>query len=335
MALRFVDSFDHYATANIGKKWPIYTAALISASGRNGSCAEMASNDVMAQVFDSQATWIVGFAFNVDSYASASTGAPLLRFKDTAVLHFDLRINSAGKLLVTRNGTILTTGTTTLTEATWYYIETKVTIGDAGAGSYQVKLNGADEIHNAGGVVAGDTRNAGNASANRIELGEFSGASLLFDDLYMCDGAGATNNDFLGDCRVEALLPSGAGNAAQFTPSAGSNYQNVDDAAADGDTTYNASSTSGHIDSFAMGNLTMTSGTIYGVQTNLWARKDDAGTRGLKPHFRISATDYARTTVNLTDTYLDRLAIEETNPNTAAAWDVGGVNGAEFGYKVP
>lgn len=339
MALRFMDSFDHYATADIGKKWTTPGAATISAgNGRNGTASlRLVASSTCQKVLGSQATWIAGFATKIESPGASD----IFNLWDSATVHIRVNWTAANRIEIKRNTTLLATSTTVFNADTWYYLEFKITIHDT-AGVVQMRVNGVAETLTfvTGTETTQDTRNAGNASADtflfRTTTGEFH-----FDDLYLLDGTdgtaaqGAANNAFLGDCRVEALLPSGAGNSAQFTPSAGSNYQNVDDATADGDSTYNASSTSGHIDSFAMGNLTMTSGSIYGVQTNLWARKDDAGSVSLQPHFRISSTDYARTSVSLSDSYVDHLAIEGKDPDTGSLWTVSGVNGAEYGYKMP
>jgi hypothetical protein len=339
MTLRFVDSFDHYATADLTKKWTstLGTVEISAGNGRDGtaclrgSAAPNATRTFYVQrTLAAQATWIVGVAFKPSNDGIEHGIFTLL---DGVTLHCDLRRNGDGTLKVTRNGTTLGTSVATISAGSWYYVELKATISDA-AGVAVVRLNGA-EILNLSGV---DTRNGGNASANVIRLGTTSAwASLAvqadFDDLYICDAQGAANSDFLGDVRVEALLPSGAGNSAQWTPSAGANYACVDDTAPDGDTTYVASSTAGHKDTYALGDLVSTAGTIFGVQTNLVGRKDDAGSRTVRPVLRLSGTEATGATTGLSDSYLDILDIFETAPG-GGAWDMAGVNGAEAGVEL-
>jgi hypothetical protein len=60
MALRFVDSFDHYLTADLTEKWTnlISTPAISSGNGRRGTSAlsTVASSRGAAKTLDSQAT---------------------------------------------------------------------------------------------------------------------------------------------------------------------------------------------------------------------------------------------------------------------------------------
>lgn len=350
MALRFVDSFDHYATADITDKWTsINNSITIGATGRNSTNGLRVAASINGPTLglDAQATWIIGAAYKFSTFPTATRC--FMDLLDGTTVQVSLGITTAGNLVVFRgnaSGTLLGTGSSTLSTGVWYYIELKVTISDA-AGVVAIQLNGAAETITfvTGTSTTQDTKASTNASANIIALWDSatSGAITLDrDDLYICDGTdgtaaqGTANNDFLGDVRVEALFPSGAGNYAQFTSSSGgANYTNVDEASANGDTDYNSDLTSGHIDSFAMTNLTPTSGTVIAVQTNVTARKDDGGTRSLKPFFRISSTDYARTTVNLTDSYYDQHVVEGKSPASGTAWTISEVNGLEFGYKVP
>lgn len=339
MALRFIDSFDHYVTADIGKKWTAAGGLTISAGNGRNSTSSMRSvgTDQASITLDSQATWIIGFGWR----ATATQSGDILALFDSGTTHIRVIINSASKITINRSSTLLATSTTSFSANTWYHLGFEFTIHDT-AGVVKMWVNGVAETLTfvTGTETTQDTRNAGNASANIFAF-KTTANTHDYDDLYLLDGTdgtaaqGAANNAFLGDCRVEAIRPSGTGNSAQFTPSAGSNFENVDDTTADGDSTYNASSTSGHIDSFAMANLAMSSGSVYGVQTNLWARKDDAGSVSIQPHFRINSTNYARTSVSLGDTYLDYHVIEGKDPDTGSVWTLSGVNGCEYGYKMP
>jgi len=336
MALRFADSFDHYATADLAKKWTSSTTAVISAgNGRNSTACLRCSGSVVNTItLGAQTTWIVGFAFRTNALAMSSD---FLHLYDGTTLHVGLRTNGSGNMTVTRAGTLLGTGSAVLAINTYYHIAFKCNISDT-TGTPVWYINGVQDTVTwvTGTSSTQDTRNGGNASADRINLAS-GGVQVDIDDFYVMDTSGSVNNDIPADpdLRVEALFANGTGNYSQWSRLSGAaNYEMVDEASADGDTTYNYELTANDIDTYTMTNLTPTTGTIVGVQTNLWARKDDGGTRSVKPLFRISSTDYARTTVNLTDTYLDRLAIEETSPATATAWTISEVNGLEFGAKV-
>jgi len=159
-----------------------------------------------------------------------------------------------------------------------------------------------------------------------------AGSSVM--DFYACSDTGSDNKGFLGDIRVQAILPSGAGNSTQMTPSAGSNYQCVDEAAPNDDTDYVSETTAGEKDTYAFGNLTPTSGTVKGTQILISARKDDAGTRTIAPVYRPVSTDYDGTTVSIGNSYDYVRQVKDVSPATSVAWTIAEINGAEFGVKL-
>jgi hypothetical protein len=245
-------------------------------------------------------------------------------------------LKSDGNLAVTRNGTVLGTGTTPLSLNTYYYIELKIKIHSS-TGTVDIHVNGTSLIS----LTGQNTQSTGNATANEIVLGQWTaaaGANVFFDDVYMCDGAGSTNNTFLGDCRVDCYLPTGNGSNSAFTNNSGNstnNYTHVNEASQDGDTSYVADLTVNDIDSYAITGLTHTPSSIFGLQTNLIAKNDDAGARSICPLLYRSATAYAGTSVPLGSTnYVDKLQIYEQDPATSAAWTKTNLNATEFGVKV-
>lgn len=335
MALLFIDSFDHWGSTDTAIKWNTADASTnytpSAGNGRNSSASLRCAggSSIMKSVADTS-NIIIGFA-----YRSSAYGNVFLQLRNGTTIHVDMRTSAGGAFQITRNGTLLATATTGFTTDTWYYLEFYITISDT-VGTVKMQVNGATETLTfvTGTETTQDTRNGTPTTIDNVLLVNTTGTSD-YDDFYLCNTSGsAPTNTFLGDCRVEALLPTGNGYSSQWNRLSGSNnYEMVDEASGDGDTTYVYETTANDIDSYAMANLAATSGTVYGVQTVLWARKDDAGIAQVKPHFYISSTPYARTTINLNDSYLMRLAIEEASPATASAWTISEINGAEFGVK--
>ena len=339
MALLFMDSFDHYTT--LTEKHSGANACSISAGvGRWGSSGVLAGSGNSTCYFyktfaDYKSTLIAAMAFKVDVYTPNS----LLGFYDSGTLHCDLRFTAGGLLTFTRAGAVLSTGTTVIPLDAWQYVEVKATISDTG--SYQVKLNGINEIHTLGGPVSGDTRNGANASTNQVRWGHTVGGNLSWsiDDVYVCDTSGSVSNDFLGDIRVEYLVPTGAGVRTGFTPSTGSNWSNVDETPAS-DTDYNSANTPGAMDLFQMANLSG-NGLVHGVQTISRGKKDDAGFRKFKPAFYKASGlgDTNRWYTGTQDPVLDSyiflpIQVMTTSPDTGVAWTVDEVNAIQYGYAV-
>lgn len=335
MALRFIDSFDHYATADILEKWTVIISVptIASASGRNGTGALVCSRrgHGVTVTLGNQQTWIVGAAI----YSDIHTARSLISLYDSTTNQANVYLNVDGTLSLRRGTAVLGTTSFALSETQWYFLELKVYIHDT-AGTIEVRINEDSKL----ALSSVDTKASANAFANVVYLGGVESVTgtndLFWDDLYICDGAGTENNDFLGDVRVVSHLPNGAGNYAQWTPSAGANYENVDDNPPDDDTTYNSSAIAAQKDSFGMSNLPGgLTGTVLGIQTLLNCRKDDAGTRTIRPFWRISSTDYNGTGVNIGDSYKYAIReVSEQNPATAAAWTTGEIDALEAGYEL-
>lgn len=328
MALRFTDSFDHYATADLTKKWTSYvSSADIVAGGRNGSCVRLIGGNIL-KTLDSQATWIVGFAFRAEEFLPSTR---ILRFVDEATVHFALYVNqTSGTISAARDTTVLATSVNSLQASTWYYIEAKVTIGDAGVGNYEVRVNGTSTGWLPSTVA--DTRNGANATANVVIVSGMASATSYLDDLYIADGT-AGINDFIGDVRINYYGANATGNYAQMTCSTGADHDAlVDEAAQDGDTTYVYSSTAGQKDTFQIADTS--AATILGVQQVCFARKDDSGARTIRNICRNGGTDYNGATESPGVSYLCFRTIRETDPATGAAWGSAGFNAAEWGVEV-
>lgn len=340
MALRFIDGFDHYTTRDqfMYKYNDAASSSYVATSSsgrRTGSYAARiyTSSGYISKTIDDQSTWIVGAAIKLGAIPSGA--GTLFQFRDaTGTTQACLVVTTTGSLALYRggsSGSLLASSSNALTEGVWNYIEAKLTIADSG-GSFEVRVNGETWAS-----YTGDTKYSSSYdTANTIRFNGFPAVVYVYyDDLYICDGTGTVDNDFLGDCRVDTIFPSAAGNAADFTPTGSTNnYENVDETSPDDATSYNASSTVDATDSFAFENLSALDSTILGVQENMIACKDDAGTRILHGLTRLDGTNYEGSDLSLSDSYLNHTQIWETNPATSAAWTEAEINAAEFGYKV-
>lgn len=339
MALRFLDGFDHYTTAaSFGYKYNTYTVSAVPTAGRrSGSNAARLGNyggDYIMKTLDDQTTWIVGFAYKRE--AAGNSELPLVQLRDSSgSIQIGLYMHCIDGLLRLWRGdmsTLLATSSSAIPLNTWCYIELKTFINDT-TGTLELRVNGTTVA-----TYTGDTKQSSSlntARTIRLAGGVYSNAYGYIDDLYVCDGTGTTNNDFLGDCRVDTLYPNGVGNSAQFTPTgSATNWENVDEIPPDEDTSYNASGTAGAIDSFAFTDATILNASVFGVQANILARKDDAGTRTLRAVARVNGANYEGSDQSLGDTYLNQQQIWALNPATSVSWTEADINAAEFGYKV-
>lgn len=352
MALLFIDSYDHYATSDAVKKGysssyfagtPGDIGASIGAYGRNSTnglrCRSSASAGQRSTATltisnASGTTCIIGVAFKMNVLPSSE--ALVCQIWNDSAVQISLTVSSGGSLSVRRgglSGTVLVTTATTLSAATFYFLELKI-LFDNTAGTYEVRIDGVS----AGSGTGADTINSGTAGFDSIVFGNTETAAPLtldFDDLYVCDGTGGANNDFLGDHRIVCkVASSGNGSNTDWSPSTGSDHGALVDEATPNTSDYVSSDTSGEIDTYNFAALGVT-GTVKALQTCLYVSAQVGGVRELASVSRIGGVNYAdanEVTLGADWTYLR--TIKTVSPATSSAWTVAEIDGAEFGVKV-
>ena len=156
------------------------------------------------------------------------------------------------------------------------------------------------------------------------------------DDLYVLDGTGAINNNYLGDVRVDAEFTDADGATNLFVPNTGAaSFTHVDDPLPDGDTTFVEAGNIADRDLYSVDTASL--GTvIHGIQQNVLARKTDAGTVTVdviseKPS---GTGEKVRNTETASDNYKYHLSISELDPDDNTSWNDAKVNATEFGFKI-
>lgn len=341
MAPLMIEGFDHYAFADMGKKWSAavggsFSTATVRTGTQSLAFPTSAPPIKLFSTAEEHATFIVGFAMRMTSFGAASTITLLNLLGDFGLTtHVTLGMNQLGKLSVYRGTTVGTllgseAGTSIVTGA-WQYIELKAVLHDT-TGSVEVRVDGVAVIT----LTNQDTKNAGTRTTFDTVSLVFTGGQAFvgfIDDLYICNGAGSLNNNFLGDVKVQTLYPTGAGNTTGLTPSTGANYDAVNEPSAN-TSDYVSSPTVTTKDTYVFGDLTVGYDPLV-VQEVLLAQKVEAGAvRTAVPVTRSAGADYDGTAKTLPTGWVMHRALLETDPATAVAWTAAGVNAAEFGVKV-
>jgi len=338
MAIIFIDGFDHYALGDMAKKWDdasswVSTYFDIQSTVRRRAAGQALAAKTSTCFLAKNGTFAnnivyVGFAY----YPGDLDGAQWVQFYNADGYQVTVKHATDGSIKVLRGGgagTLLESSATGIFSAQiWYWVEIKVTI-DNSSGTYEVRVNGTDVV--SGSSV--DTQSQTSAGVTQVRISG-TATDSYYDDLYIADDSGSF--DFLGDSRVDLILPTGAGATTAWTPSAGSNYENVDDATdIDDDSTYNSEADVNGVDTYAFGNLTaLTTPTIHAVAVNVCSRNDDADTHKHKAIARPASTDRESAEFTNTSSYKIYQAIWALNPEDSAAWEEADVNGAEFGIKL-
>jgi len=330
-----MDGFEQYANAtDLAMAYAkLGTPTILPASGRNGTgCIKTTSSGIEKSFGGTRDTIFCAFAFYIEALPTSL--APVIYFKASASIHISLAVRPTGILEVRRGttaGVLLGSGSTALAVGVWHYLECKIKINDT-TGIAQVKLNGVFDID----LVNVDTRE----SSFAIQVDDIAitgslayyGQAFRYDDLIIFDTT-SPNNDFLGDLHIVTTVPDAAGDSTQWTPSAGANYQCVDEATPNGDTDYVYSSTPGQVDLYNIADLPV-AGTVFAVALASFARKDDAATRTMRHVLKSGATQAEGADKGLATGYTMFSDVWDQDPNTSATWAAAAVNALQAGVKV-
>lgn len=334
MTLEFIDSFDHYSATEFLNKWNAASATPVieTTVKRTGRASlRIAANQYVQKTISTGTTKIIGFALRTTSLAATSA---IVGTYYNGTIQATLYIRNDGALSVRRSATELTASAPGLISTdVWNYIEWKITISDT-VGAYEVKLNGLSVIDDTGQ----DTQNiVGNSTINQIRFltQNTAGAFTYWDDLYIGNTDGTFNNDFLGDIKIECLMPDTDASYQEWSviPS-GTHFSTIDEIPPNGVSDYVYSSGVGAVDTYNFQSLATTSGTVFGIQVVPFMRKDDAGSRTISPVFNIDTVLYSGSVISVTDSYTYHPSIIEKNPDTDGAWTINDISILEAGIMI-
>jgi hypothetical protein len=146
---------------------------------------------------------VMGGAFNLTALSSIL----MVFFDGAANDQCDLRVNSAGQLYFTRNGTtISSTSPTCVFINTWTYIEFKATFSTTGTGTCEARVNGSVVLS-----VSGLTNAVTTAGCTMVEWIYQAGSGAYLRDMYALDTGTGVDVNYLGDITVLEVFPNGAG----------------------------------------------------------------------------------------------------------------------------
>jgi hypothetical protein len=263
--------------------------------------------------------WLCGVANNVShSYgANPSNGIRLIA-------------NANGTLSVVNNNTssVLGTSTGVISNNAWYYIEMKYVFGSGTSGAVQVRVNDTDYINVTGVDTAG-----GAASVNNFYFQSYN--VTYYDDFYICDNTGATNNTFLGPIGVYTMVPTGNSTPLGMTASAGSNYACVDEIPWNS-TDYVTANASGQTDMYTLSGLpgTLSASSVPGVLVKARSMKPTVNSG--QAQLVVSNSTFTSYSANKSITqasYISNCATFELQPN-GSAWTQADIGTMVAGVKI-
>lgn len=362
MALQFIDGFSHYYLTNdvgltggaaaTGQKWDasflggeMYPE--ISAGRFTGRAMRVQSSSgeawIQKNVTTARGEMVIGFA-SICTTAHQTE----VRFEFTSGGWIEVQLDySAGTVAVVNNDAAVSVITgAILSQSVWNYFELKVLVDDT-AGTYEVRRDGIN-------VLSGTAADTGASGDTIVSIRVRSTNNLQnahIDDLYLLDTTGATNNDFLGDVRVDVLLPKANlinndftlfddGEATSSPHSANwQSVQNTGNAVIGRDHNYVESGLVGASEEYNNEDLadnSLTPLTIFGVQVSNNAKKTATGAIHYQDEMIVAGTAYNDGTTIIStggDYHMSRF-IRDTDPSDDAAWTGAKVDAVGSGFSI-
>lgn len=259
---------------------------------------------------------------------SASTSKGVIVFNNgTTILGCLKRDPDPNNVLSIYSGafTLLDTGTADLDPNVTYLIEIYYKIADSG-GRFVVKVDGVTDIN-----FTGDTKPDANTQFNKVILGYHINATgytnAYFDNFIMDDAS------WIGDTKIQKILPTGAGTATNWTPSAGNNWDCVDERPPS-DVDYVSINAVDTLDTYAAGNMAGAIGSVKCVQIQSRTESDGAPTpTNLKLAVKSGATTYFSVDKAVPASPKGLHNLWENNPADSLAWEESDINAMEIGIK--
>ena len=346
MALRFVDSFDHYATANIDQKWTLSPTSVLTTAGRHGSgMAFTNSAGAILKTLDFQNFWTVGFAVKGPGVSNNSANIYTLQALTAGGQLQDVawvRINEDLSLSVVVSGGAIIGTTPAYDWAGFHYVELQTTLTGTATvtAACTLRVNTETVVTGSHGTDFAASALAPNAAKANVH--KFASQFGTIDDLYIADGGGTTNTSFIGDVTIGVVYPNGdvTTNWTGTGSSTATHYLNINGTNPDDDTSYEYSTNTGSMDLFEWQDIASFSGTVKGVQYSLYARKDDEGARAINMVEGTAGTNTltnaitGKVDIYLNDNYDYHHLCLDTSPTTGTGWTVTDFNSSRFGFVV-
>jgi hypothetical protein len=136
-----------------------------------------------------------------------------------------------------------------------------------------------------------------------------------------------------GNTKIQAIVPAAAGNSTQWAPSAGANYQCVDEKPPS-EADFLSTNTTGHLDQFVAGDLTGSIENVKCVQVQALAKAEGVPTpTNLQLSVRTGGSDFLSGDKAIPVASGQLYEIWEANPDTVAPWEISEVNAMQIGVK--
>jgi hypothetical protein len=260
---------------------------------------------------------------------------PLFVFRSSSNSQVELILTNGLLWVRDGNGANLGGLRTHLQVQTWMHIEMKAYCHSSN-GYVVVRVNGSPALT----INDVNTNNAGTGYFTRFSYGDatpLNGFQITrVDNLYVCDGSGSKNNDFLGPVTVHTIFPDGD-DSVNFATTGNANYathyQQVNSSDAMWTTDYVQDSTTGNRDIFTMDD-TLNFSTVHGIMGCI-VTLGITSNQNYTQVFSSNGTELESSNMSAnTSTNKTSYFVVEDDPDTSSDWTSATINALKFGIEL-
>lgn len=304
----------------------------VTTSPRSGSrCYQLLANGGTCTRSIAPASEVYG---RTAIYVSSAFNAADLHiiWRNGVAIMGSLRVNTGSSKLEAYVGsnTLVATGAGTLQANNWYSIEYHIVIGLSGTLAF--KIDGITDLTYSGNTIVSSLNTIDNIGFAKNGTG---GSISRYDDLALNDTTGGADNSWTGDGKIVMIRPTAAGDVTQLTPSAGENWECVDETPPN-QTDNVSSATAGQYDLYNCGTITLAANEVINrIQVSARARENSATGDSIALGVKTGGTEYFGSNQPVTTVYSYYAGSDlTTNPATAAAWVQADIDALQVGVKV-
>jgi hypothetical protein len=347
MAFLFGDNFESWSSILSS-----YPGPWVNASGTWGSTQTNVNSSVAGVFrtassgaagslvcgFPNKETIISNVRVSFDTSGAIDNGA-VLWFIDETTTQLSLRMQPNGYLAVYRGFSTAKLGESNnffpFNTDEYLDIELKATFNNT-TGSVELRVNGIVELT----LINQNTRATSNNFCNQARIGKSENnqvARPYFKHFILMDTTGTEMNDFIGPKDTSTLRPTGTDptDYIDWTANTGTRWQAVNQAIADGDTTYVSANTVGDQILFDLSDLPAGVTSVAGVMPQCQAKREQGTTRVTRFFFGSGVdTELGTKDLAIGPTYAFRQEPITLSPFTTSAWTPAEVNGLKLGMEI-
>lgn len=342
MALLWMDGFEGYGDTDdqpvqtaLARRYTVVSTHDVQDDGRFGGWSlqpDTASGTFITPSLTTDDTLIVCFALKYP-FTIDNIGSWFLDLWSSGTVGMRVGADADGALRVYLGGAELQRSVPSIINPRrWHWLEFKV-VCDNTTGSYELKVDGVSILSASGVDTQSNLAYYDQVMLSGVDIS--SAETPRFDDFFVMDSTGGVYDDFIGQRRIDVIIPDDDTATVDWTTSSGSNHwELVDDLDPDDDTTYVEDTVSTNQDIWTYSALSDID-SIDALCLVTDVRVTDANTYDLTTIVKSGGTEYTANAGTISSTsYAMPERLMTVDPDTSSAWTQSGVNGVEMGVEV-